>query len=117
MGGRVLARVGSLRFPLAGLSVVLFGVRSSAVLEVSLSCVDAAVEVLTVVLRLAVVGTVFDVDLVLGVALVRFTVAEVMSLALSRVTLVPSKVHPPNAGGSSVGVRREGEALLLRTTH
>lgn len=117
LGRWVLARAGSLRFPLAGLSVVFFGVGSSAVLEVSLSCVDAAVEVLTVVLRLAVVGTVLDVDLVLRVTLVGFTVAEVKSLVLSRVTLVPSKVHPPNAGGSSVGVRREGEALLLRTTH
>lgn len=69
----VLARVGCLGFPLAGLSVVFFRVGSGAVTELSLSCVEAAVKV---VLVLTLVGTVLYVDLVVGVALVRFTVAE-----------------------------------------
>jgi hypothetical protein len=111
---RVLARVGRARFPLTGLSVVFFGVGSSAVTEVSLSCVEAGVEGL----GFAVVRAVLYVDLSFRVALVRLTVAgEVRSLALSRVTLIPSKVHPSNEGGSSVEVRMGGEALLLRTTH
>ena len=110
----VLARVGRAGFPLAGLSVVFFGVGSSAVTEVSLSCVEACVEGL----GFAVVRAVLYVDLSFGVALVRLTVAEeVRSLALSRVTLLPSKVHPLNGGGSSVEIRMGGEALLLRTTH
>lgn len=101
----VLARVGRVAFPLTGLSVVLFGVGSSAFAEVSLGCVDAGVEVLTV-LVLAVVSAVLYVDLGFRVTLVGFTVAdEVRSLALSRVTLVPGKVHPPNEGGSSDEVR------------
>jgi hypothetical protein len=112
--GRVLARVGGVGFPLASLSVVFFRVGSSAVTEVSLSCVKAGVEVL----GFAVVRSVLYVDLSFRVTLVRLTVAdEVRSLALSRGPLVPSKVHPPNEGGSSVEVRMEGEALLLRTTH
>lgn len=68
----VLARVGGLGFPLTGLSVVFFGVGSSAVTELSLGQVD--------VLVLTLVGAVLNVDLVVGVALVRFTVAEVKSL-------------------------------------
>ena len=111
----VLARVGGVAFPLTGLSVVLFGVGSSALTEVSLSCVDAGVEV---VLSLAVVSAVLYVDLSFRVTLERLTVAdEVRSLALGRVTLVPGKVHAPKEGGSSVEVRMAGEALLLRTTH
>jgi hypothetical protein len=91
----VLARVGGVAFPLASLSVVFFWVGSSAVTEVFLGGVDAAVEVVTVlVLVLAVVGAVFDVDLGLGVALEGFTIAEVGSLASSRVTWVPGEVHP-----------------------
>ena len=101
----VLARVGRVAFPLTGLSVVLLGVGSSALTEVSLGCVDAGVEVLTV-LVLAVVSAVLYVDLGFRVTLVGLTVAdEVRSLALSRVTLVPGKVHPPNEGGSSNEVR------------
>jgi hypothetical protein len=112
---RVLARVGRVAFPLTGLSVVLFGVGSSALTEVSLSCVDAGVEV---VLSLAFVSAVLYVDLGVRVTLEGLTVAdEVRSLALGRVTLVPSKVHAPKEGGSSVEVRMVGEALLLRTTH
>lgn len=112
---RVLARVGRVAFPLTGLSVVLFGVGSSALTEVSLSCVDAGVEV---VLSLAFVSAVLYVDLGVRVTLEGLTVAdEVRSLALGRVTLVPSKVHAPKEGGSSVEVRMAGEALLLRTTH
>jgi hypothetical protein len=111
----VLARVGRVAFPLTGLSVVLFGVGSSALTEVSLGCVDAGVEV---VLGLAVVSAVLYVDLSFRVTLEGLTVAdEVRSLALGRVTLVPGKVHAPKEGGSSVEVRMAGEALLLRTTH
>jgi hypothetical protein len=111
----VLARVGGVAFPLTGLSVVLFGVGSSALTEVSLGCVDAGVEV---VLSLAVVSAILYVDLSFRVTLERLTVAdEVRSLALGRVTLVPGKVHAPKEGGSSVEVRMAGEALLLRTTH
>lgn len=99
----VLARVGGVGFPLAGLSVVFFGVGSSTAAVVSLGCVEATVEVL----GFAVVGAVLDVDLGVGVTLVGFTVAEVGSLAMGRVTLVPSKVHPPNAGG------RFGEKVKL----
>lgn len=84
LGRRVLARVGGLGFPLASLSVVFFGVWGGAVTELSLSYVDAAVEVLTV-LVLAVVGAVLDVDLGLGVALVRFAVAVVGWSVSSRV--------------------------------
>lgn len=101
----VLARVGRVAFPLTGLSVVLLGIGSSALTEVSLGCVDAGVEVLTV-LVLAVVSAVLYVDLGFRVTLVGLTVAdEVRSLALSRVTLVPGKVHPPNEGGSNDEVR------------
>ena len=101
----VLARVGRVAFPLTGLSVVLLGVGSSALTEVSLGCVDAGVEVLTV-LVLAVVSAVLYVDLGFRVTLVGLTVAdEVRSLALSRVTLVQGKVHPPNEGGSNDEVR------------
>lgn len=70
---RVLTRVGALAFPLTGFSVVLLGVGSGAVTVLPFSCVDTAVEVLAV-LVLAVVGAVLDVDLVVGVALVGFTV-------------------------------------------
>jgi hypothetical protein len=83
----VLARVGGVGLPLASLSVVFFGVRSSAAAVVSLGCVDTAVEVLF----FTVVGAVLNVDLGLGVSLVWFTVAEVGSLATSGVTLVPAR--------------------------
>lgn len=85
----VLTRVGGLAFPLTGFSVVLLGVGSGAVAVLPLSYVDAAVEVVAG-LELAVVGAVLDVDLVVGVTLVRLTVAKQAkaSLALSRVTLV-----------------------------
>jgi hypothetical protein len=100
LGGRVFARVGGLRFPLASLSVVFFGVWGGAVTELSLSYVDAGVEVL-MVLVFTVVGAVLDVDLSLGVALVWFAVAKVGWLVMSRVTctLVPGKEHPPSEGG------------------
>ena len=84
--GWVLTRAGGLAFPLTGFSVVLLGVRSSAVTELPLSYVDAAVEVVAVVLVLAVVGAVLDVDLVVGVTLVGLTVAEAGSLAWIGVT-------------------------------
>jgi hypothetical protein len=82
--GRVLARVGGLGFPLAGLSVVFFGVWGGAVTVLSLSYVDAGVEVLTV-LVFTVVGAVLDVDLGLGVALVWLAVAKVGSSVMGRV--------------------------------
>jgi hypothetical protein len=100
----VLARVGGVGFPLASLSVVFFGVGSSTAAVVSLGCVDAAVEVLF----FTVVGAVLNVDLGLRVSLVWFTVAEVGSLALGGVTLVPRQ-------GTSTErrreVRKEGEAV------
>jgi hypothetical protein len=68
---RVLARVGRVAFPLTGLSVVLFGVGSSALTEVSLGCVDAGVEV---VLGLAFVSAVLYVDLGFRVTLEGLTV-------------------------------------------
>jgi hypothetical protein len=82
--GGVLARVGGLGFPLAGLSVVFFGVWGGAVTVLPLSYVDAGVEVLTV-LVFTVVGAVLDVDLGLGVALVWFAVAKVGSSVMGRV--------------------------------
>lgn len=112
----VLTRVGGLAFPLAGLSVVLLGVRSSAVTVLPLSYVDAAVEV-GAVLVLAVVGAVLDVDLVVGVALVGLTVAEAGSLAWNRVTFgtkqgTCTELERVKHRGSG-----RGEALLLGTTH
>lgn len=113
----MLARVGRLGLPLAGLSVVLFRVWGSAVTELSLSCVDAAVEVLTV-LVLAVVGAVLDVDLGLGVALVWLAVAIVGSSVMSRVTLGGTRQGTPSGRRRvKVEMRGGGEALLLRTTH
>jgi hypothetical protein len=82
--GGVLARVGGLGFPLAGLSVVFFGVWGGAITVLSFSYVDAGVEVLTV-LVFAVVGAVLDVDLGFGVALVWLAVAEVGSSVMGRV--------------------------------
>ena len=86
----VLARVCALVLPPTRLSV-LFGERCGAFAVISLGNVDASVDVYLSGRRvtsvvLAIVGTVLDVDLGVGVAAIRLTVAVEASVRLALVT-------------------------------